>query len=153
MQPLALTPGEPAGIGPDLVVALAQLPAALPWVAVGDAQLLRERARCLGTQLEVRSEGASGNASGSVSGNLSGNGVLVVRHVQLHSAVVPGVLNRANAAYVLATLERATAGCVDGEFAALVTGPVHKGVIADAGFAFTGHTEWLAERLDAPQVT
>ena len=140
MQPLAVTTGEPAGIGPELIIALAQLPATLPWVAIGDPQLFRDRADLLGLRVTV---GATG---------LSGDGALVVCPVALTVPSTPGRLNVANAGYVLAMLERAAAGCSRGEFSAMVTGPVHKGVVADAGYPFSGHTEWLQERFGVAQV-
>ena len=145
MQPLAITPGEPAGIGPELVVALAQAPARIPWVAIADVHLLEARARLLGLPLRVASTGLSGTV-------FSGNGVVVVHEVPLTQPSKPGELNVANASYVLATLERAAAGCAAGEFSAMVTGPVHKGVVADAGHPFTGHTEWLQTRFGVNQV-
>ena len=140
MQPLAITPGEPAGIGPELVVALAQLPALCPWVVVADPQLLTARARLLGLPLRIAATGASGD------------GVVVVHEVPLAAPSVPGSLDARNAGYVLATLERAAAGCAAGEFSGLVTGPVHKGVVAGAGHAFTGHTEWLQARFGGAPV-
>ena len=139
-QPLlALTPGEPAGIGPDLCVGFAQSRRQEHLVAVCDPQLLEGRARQLNLPLNINTyEPGSGWAS-SEPGNLT------VLPVSVAEPVTPGKLNRGNAAYVLETLRRATAGCQTGEFSALVTGPVHKGIINDSGKAFTGHTEFLAE--------
>ncbi len=138
---VALTPGEPAGIGPDLAIRLAQehLPGTL--VLVADPAMLKARAERLGLPLVLREwRGRAGRTSG----------VSIVPLSCAH-AVTPGKLDPANAAYVLATLERAVAGCLQGEFDALVTGPVHKGVINDAGIPFTGHTEFLAERAGGGQ--
>lgn len=127
---LAVTSGEPAGIGPDICLALAaaELPAQV--VVIGDRALLEARARQLG---------------------LSSAG-LAIHHVPLRAAVEPGRLDPANARYVLDVLDVALAGCQDGSFAAMVTAPVHKGVINDAGIAFTGHTEYLAAKTHTPRV-
>jgi len=136
-QRLALTPGEPAGLGPDLCVRLAQLPQQHQLVAVADPQLLRERAALLGLPLEllplVDAEPPRPAAPGQ----------LWIDPLPLCAPVQCGRLDPANAPYVLATLERAAQGCLDGRFAALVTAPVHKGVINDAGIPFSGHTEFL----------
>ena len=127
---LAVTSGEPAGIGPDICLALAaaELPAQV--VVVGDRTLIEARARRLGV---------------STAG-------LAIHHVPLRAAVEPGRLDPANARYVLDVLDVALAGCQDGSFAAMVTAPVHKGVINDAGIAFTGHTEYLAAKTQTPRV-
>ena len=141
-QPLiAVTAGEPAGIGPDLCVLLTQcrLPARV--VVIADATLLRDRARALGI-----SDDSPRYANAATAGEFS------LLHVPLAQTVQAGVLNPANSPYVLRTLEIAVDGCRDGAFDAMATAPVHKGVINDAGIAFTGHTEFLAERLHAPQV-
>ena len=141
--PLALTPGEPGGIGPDLVAALAAAGDLPPVVAVADPELLIGRARLLGLALEAV-PWQPGQALPA------GPGRLAVLPVPMPRAARPGVLDPANAGYVLATLERAAEGCLEGEFAGLVTAPVHKGVINDAGIPFTGHTEYLAQRTGAP---
>lgn len=138
---IALTPGEPAGIGPDLVVRLVQVPppqAAL--VLIADPQVLAERARRLG--LPWRWRPWSGERQPGV-------------YLQPHRAprpVIPGRCDPGNARYVLATLEAAADGCLSAQFDALVTGPVHKGVINDAGIPFTGHTEFLAARARVDDV-
>ncbi len=138
---VAVTAGEPAGIGPDLCAMLAQrrLPARI--VMIADATLLHDRARALGIRGDM-SRYSDANTAGDFS----------VLHVPLAQAVQAGTLNPANSTYVLRTLEVAADGCRDGAFDAMATAPVHKGVINDAGIAFTGHTEFLAERLRAPQV-
>lgn len=127
---LVITSGEPGGIGPDICLALARqhYPARLR--ILGDRTLLAERAAQLGLTLEG----------------------LDIEHIPLRGACQAGQLNPDNASYVLALLDRAIAGCQSGEFAAMVTAPVHKGVINDAGIAFTGHTEYLAEKTHTPQV-
>jgi 4-hydroxythreonine-4-phosphate dehydrogenase len=136
---ILITPGEPAGIGPDLVCAMVQDAAAVQRVAVCDPQLLRTRAQQLRLPLTVREfNGAERIASAA--------GEITVLPVALRAAVQPGRLDPANAAYVLETLDRAAALCLDGEADALVTGPVQKSVINDAGIRFSGHTEYLAAR-------
>lgn len=144
LQTLALTPGEPAGIGPDLLIQLAQQARAINLVAIADPELLTERARQL--NLPLRLEPWQPNR------NITGAGRLAIQAVPLNRAVIPGQPDPANAGYVLACLDEAVAGCRDGRFAGLVTGPVHKGIINRAGIAFTGHTEYLAAARDTPQV-
>ncbi len=145
LQPplIALTAGEPAGIGPDLCVALAaqELPCRL--VVLGDAGILRARARMLGADIAI-------TENASIPPHR--RGLLHVRHFPAAVRVAPGVLDPANSAHVLALLDAALAGCLDGSYDALVTAPVHKGIINDAGFAFTGHTEYLAEHSGTPRV-
>jgi 4-hydroxythreonine-4-phosphate dehydrogenase len=127
---VVVTSGEPSGIGPDICLALAhaQRPARL--VILGDRDLLAARARQLGTTLDG----------------------LDIRHIPLRAPCTAGRLDPANAPYVLALLDAALAGCMAGEFAAMVTAPVHKGVINDAGIPFTGHTEYLAEKTGTRRV-
>jgi 4-hydroxythreonine-4-phosphate dehydrogenase len=136
--PLALTPGEPAGIGPDLAVMLAQQSQARPLVAFADPDLLAARAAELGLPLRVRDVG------GELPAQPAEAGELYVWPVPLRTPAVAGHLDPANAAYVLETLETATRACQEGRCGGLVTAPVHKGVINDAGIPFTGHTEYLA---------
>lgn len=136
--PLALTPGEPAGIGPDLVVQIAQRQWSWPLVAVADPKLLEARAEQLGLPLRILPY-----QEGTVPA--AGAGTLYVASIDLSEPAVPGQLDPRNAGYVLKTLRHAAQGCLDGRYAALVTGPVHKGVINDAGIPFSGHTEFLAE--------
>mgnify|MGYP001428319666 CR=1 FL=1 len=138
--PLILTAGEPAGIGPDLGVLLAQAPSTGRIVILADRDVLAARAGQLGLPFAV---------SDYVPGD---DAPLSVLHLPVAAAVEPGVLNAANGPYVLETLRRAVAGCVSGEFAGLVTGPIHKGVINDAGIDFTGHTEFLAQLTGTPRV-
>lgn len=142
---IAITAGEPAGIGPDLCVMLASrdLPARI--VVIADRELLQARAGLLGLPLTCIEFDARTRP-------VAARGRLVVAHVPLATTVTPGRLDPANSQYVLRTIERATQGCLDGTFGALTTAPVHKGVINDAGFSFTGHTEFLAERTGAPHV-
>ena len=142
---IAVTAGEPAGIGPDLCVMLAQQPQTERLVVIADRQLLAQRAHSMG--LAWRSLPFD-----SADPPAFERGALPVVHVPLAAAVTAGKLERANAAYVLRTLEIAIDGCRDRRFDAMVTAPVHKGIINDAGIAFTGHTEFLAARTRAPHV-
>lgn len=140
--PLAFTPGEPAGIGPDLCVQLAQAARDYPLVAVCSPQLLAERATQLSLAVELL-EYSPGQPAVREAGRLS------VLPVELAGHAGTGKLNPANAAYVLETLTQATKGCMQGHFSALITGPIHKGVINEAGIRFSGHTEFLAQLTDA----
>jgi len=137
IAPLALTTGEPAGIGPDLAIMWAQEPRDCPLVAVADPTLLAERARQLG--LTLRTVSYPGTVT-CAAGELSVESIPVARDV------VVGRLDTANVPYVLETLATATDGCLEGRFAGLITGPVQKSIINDAGVSFSGHTEFLAER-------
>lgn len=138
---IALTPGEPAGVGPDLAIQLAQRPPAGALVLIADPALLAERAKLLRLPFTTREwQGRESAAPG-----------VYVLPVKTARPVMAGELDKANAPYVIETLKSAVAGCMGGEFDALVTGPVHKGNINDAGIAFTGHTELLAELSGAPQ--
>jgi 4-hydroxythreonine-4-phosphate dehydrogenase len=143
---LALTPGEPAGIGPDLCIQLAQQDRDQELVVIADPELLRARAAELGLPLDILPFVADRPPAPTAAGRLR------ILPVALHAPVHSGHLDPANAAYVLETLDTAIAGCMNGDFAALVTGPVHKGVINDAGIPFSGHTEYLAEQTGAAQV-
>lgn len=136
---LALTPGEPAGIGPDICVMLAQRPSPeTEIVAIADPDLLQARAVRLGLRLELRRLEEGQPPTPLQPGQLS------YLPISVHSEATCGKLNPANSGYVLETLRRATEGCLNGEFDGLVTGPVHKGVINEAGIPFTGHTEYLS---------
>jgi 4-hydroxythreonine-4-phosphate dehydrogenase len=143
---LAITPGEPAGIGPDLVVQLAQQPHAAELVVVADPELLAARARLLGLALKIETFDAQQPAQPQQPE------LLKVLPVKLAQPAHCGRLDPANAPYVLDTLTQATRGCMDNTFDAMVTAPVHKGVINEAGIKFSGHTEFLAELTDTPQV-
>ena len=142
---IAVTAGEPAGIGPDLCVGLARrrLPARV--VVVADRRLIVSRARLLGVRLKV-TEHRPGTRT------LLRAGTLAVLHVPAARPAIPGRLDPANSRYVLRTLEAAADGCMQGEFDAMVTGPLQKSVINDAGIAFTGHTEFLAAYTGAEHV-
>ena len=143
---IAFTPGEPAGIGPDLAVMLAQKARPQEIVALADPELLRQRAHLLGLPLILREfEPCSASRPGAP-------GELLVVPQALQTPVTPGHLDPGNSAYVLHCLGTALNGCQSGLFEAMVTGPVHKGVINDAGIHFSGHTEYLAQKTGVPRV-
>ncbi|MCC7487945.1 MAG: 4-hydroxythreonine-4-phosphate dehydrogenase PdxA [Burkholderiales bacterium] len=144
-RPVAVTAGEPAGIGPELCLALARAGLASRIVVVGDRELLRERARRLRIAVPIVDFDPARPRGG-------GRGALRVRHVALAAPAAPGRLDPANSRAVLDALEAAARGCRDGIFAAMATAPLHKGVINDAGIAFTGHTEYLARLTGARHV-
>lgn len=149
MRPLiAVTSGEPAGIGPELCLRLAAYPGAARPVILGDRHLLAERAERLGLKIALRDF----CPQSAVDRQPVLPATLDVLHIPLAVAAQPGCLDAANGAYVLALLDRALAGCQSGEFAAMATAPVHKGVINAAGVPFTGHTEYLAEKTGTPRV-
>ena len=131
---LAITPGEPAGIGPELIIALAQSARSTDWVVVADPAVLRERAQLLDLPLTIRSTPTRRA------------GEIQVEAVPLAQQAVPGHLNAANAEGVLDSLRVAVDGCLSGRFAGMVTGPVQKSVVNEAGFVFSGHTEFLRDR-------
>lgn len=148
--PLVLTAGEPAGIGPDLCVQLAVAPPNIPFVVVADKGLLLQRAAQLGITLQVQDYVPARPI-------VSWPNTLAVLHVPLVAPCSAGVLNASNSDYVLATLKRAVQGCRSNEhgrseFSGIVTAPVHKGIINDAGIPFTGHTEFLAEQTNTQLV-
>ena len=132
---IAITSGEPAGIGPDICIILAQHEFAADITIIGDANILAARANKLNIPFDTKN----------------------VLHTPTAALVLAGSLNTANSQYVLDTLNIAIDGCLNGKFDAMVTAPVHKGVINDAGIAFTGHTEFLAQNvnkghINTPQV-
>jgi 4-hydroxythreonine-4-phosphate dehydrogenase len=141
--PIAVTLGEPAGIGPDLCVRLAERRWATRLIGIGDIELLRDRARRLRAGVRIVPYTRGRDAA---------PGTFEVAHFPLAVPAVPGRLDPGNAKAVLATLDAALTGCLHGEFAAMVTAPVQKSVLNDAGFAFSGHTEFLAERTGATPV-
>ncbi|MCP4594994.1 4-hydroxythreonine-4-phosphate dehydrogenase PdxA [Neptuniibacter sp.] len=136
---LVITPGEPAGIGPDLCIQIAQQGHDDELVVVADPELLRKRAELLQLPLAIEQFNPDLPASPTLARTLK------VLPVELKAEAVPGELNSQNADYVLETLTLATQGCLDGTFSALVTAPVHKGIINEAGVSFSGHTEFLEE--------
>jgi 4-hydroxythreonine-4-phosphate dehydrogenase len=141
---LALTAGEPAGIGPDLCIALSTRQALPCRISVlGDIAVLQARAARLG----IAADFVSGDV---VPPHQAGR--LHVRHIPVAAPVTPGMLDARNSGHVLALLDAAIAGCTNGAYQAIVTAPVHKGIINDAGFAFTGHTEYLADHSGTQKV-
>jgi len=136
---LAITCGEPAGIGPELVAALAATDIAADLIAIGDKDLLLLAAQTRGITLILEPDDGQWRTERPP-------GSLRYVHVPTHAAVVSGRLDARNAAHVIDTLARAADGCLEGEFDALVTAPVHKGIINDASVAFSGHTEFFAAR-------
>lgn len=126
-KPLVITAGEPAGIGPDLCLALAQTEWSDQVVVIADSECIDSRARQLGIEYKLE-----------------------ILHKALANPSVCGTPDPANAESLLAGLTRAVKGCQDGEFAGLVTAPLQKSAINDAGIAFSGHTEFLAEITSTP---
>jgi 4-hydroxythreonine-4-phosphate dehydrogenase len=141
LAPVAVSSGEPAGIGPDICLALAASELAPRVVVLGDRNMLEARARQLGIRVKLREYGSPAEA-----------GSLACLHFPLGYSCRAGSLDPRGARYVLALLDRAVAGCMAGEFAALVTAPVHKGAINDGGIPFIGHTEYLADRIGIASV-
>ena len=142
---IVLSSGEPAGIGPDICVALALEPLAVGLVVLGDPDVLQTRARQLGRDVAIE------RLDSIEAAHAHRRGTLQVLAVPARGPVVPGRLDPANAAYVIEMLETGADLCTHGAAAALVTAPVQKSVINEAGFEFSGHTEFLAERTGARQ--
>ncbi|MEI7200669.1 4-hydroxythreonine-4-phosphate dehydrogenase PdxA [Pectobacterium parvum] len=143
---VVITPGEPAGIGPDLVIALAQQAWPVELVICADPDLLLSRALQLSMPLTLRDYQPCQPAQPQQAGSLT------ILPIAAPATIIPGDLTVANSAYVVETLARACDGCLNGEFAALITGPVHKGIINDAGIPFSGHTEFFAARSHCERV-
>lgn len=137
---IALTAGEPAGIGPELIAMLAARESPVERVLVGSGDLLAARAGGLGIELQARPFDPAAAPRPQAAGSV------MVQEVPLYRPVRPGQLDPANAEHVLQALAAGVDGCLDGTFDALVTAPIHKGVINDSGTAFTGHTEFLGAR-------
>lgn len=145
-RPIVITPGEPAGVGPDLLIQLAQEFWPVELIACADPELLRLRAKQLNLPLTLKTYTPNSHHDGQVPGSLS------VLPIPLNAPAQAGQLNVANGQYVVNTLARACDGCLNGEFSAIVTGPVHKGIINDAGIPFSGHTEFFADRSHCHRV-
>ena len=143
---VVITPGEPAGVGPDLVLALAQQAWPVELVVCADPALLLERAATLGLNIQLRAYVQGRPAQPQAPGTLT------VLPVKTATPVTAGKLDVANSAYVVETLARACDGAISGEFAALITGPVQKSIINDAGIPFIGHTEFFADRSHCERV-
>jgi len=142
-EPLALTVGEPAGIGPDLVLRLASWRRETPWIAIGDKRVLAERAHNL--QIDIDLQDFRGEAPVEA-------GRLAVMNVPNDVPVRAGTPDARNARSVLRMLDSAIHGCISGSFSGMVTAPVQKSVINDAGIRFSGHTEYLQEAAGASDV-
>ena len=143
---IALTPGEPAGIGPEITARIAQQAQSFELVAVCDPELLKQAAKSLGFSLNIRILDLTQAPQASSAGEIT------VAPITLAELVEAGSLNTANANYVLNTLSKATELCMQKHCAAVVTGPVQKSVINDAGIAFSGHTEFFAEKSNTDKV-
>ncbi|WP_417618091.1 4-hydroxythreonine-4-phosphate dehydrogenase PdxA [Oceanisphaera sp.] len=143
---IAITPGEPAGIGPELMLALAEQDWPVELVVIADPDLIQARARALGKSLTLQPY------QPELPPKPQRAGTLTIAPVKLASPAKPGVLDETNGLYVLETLKRASDGNMSGEFAAVVTGPVHKGIINKAGVSFSGHTEFFAQQANVPDV-
>ena len=146
MKPLLITSGEPAGIGVDLCIELAQLNLDIPFVVLADPTLLVQRAIKLGVELDIDYYEFGDEWTAPA------KGCLKVWPIPLRDRVITGQLNPANSDYVLEMLERAANACLDGVAAGMVTAPVQKSVINDAGIAFSGHTEFLQELCGVDKV-
>ena len=143
---IAITPGEPAGIGPDLLLTLAQQAWDAQLVVLADGKLLKERAKHLGLPINLIKFDENAPVKVAPAGSI------YIHQVDLGVDVELGVLNDANGQYVLDTLRIASEKNMDGTFDAVVTGPVHKGIINKAGISFSGHTEYFAQQSDTADV-
>ena len=144
---IAITAGEPAGIGPDIVLMAAQQAWEAQLIVVADPALLQQRATALNLPIELRVV-----ETGTTLAGPHQPGILNIAPVALAAPATPGKLDPLNAAYILQTLQQAADGCMNGDYHAMVTAPVQKSVINDAGIAFSGHTEFLAEVTGSEQV-
>lgn len=145
-QRIAITPGEPAGIGPDLMIQIAQQDWPVEMVVIASKKLLLERAKALSLPLALFDYQHNTTAKPHQAGTLT------VLDIELAQPCVAGELNTANGAYVVETLRVASEKNISGEFDAVVTGPVHKGLINKAGIAFSGHTEYFANQANCTDV-
>jgi len=139
---LAITAGEPAGIGAELIVRLAHTPIPADLVVIGDPALIEQVAKICHLPVHIETDDG-GRKTARLRGHIR------CKKLPLRTLAIPGALNPANAEYVLQTLAQACDGCLDGQFDALVTAPVHKGIINQSGIHFTGHTEFFAERTNS----
>lgn len=146
LERIAITPGEPAGIGPDLMIQLAQQDWPVQLVAIADPELIAARAKQLGFSLDIHIYNAEEQPVAHKSGTL------FVKPVSLRQPCIAGELNANNGSYVVETLKLACEGNMTGEFKAIVTGPVHKGLINQAGIPFSGHTEYFAQQANCTDV-
>jgi 4-hydroxythreonine-4-phosphate dehydrogenase len=143
---IVYTCGEPAGIGPDLAILLADTPLPCRLRVLGNLDVLRSRAKQLARHVDFIELGENDPTPPHTVGKLA------VQSLPVATPVVAGRLDHRNSQHVLALLDEAANGCMQDRYAAMVTGPVHKGIINDAGIAFTGHTEYLAARSNTEKV-
>lgn len=143
---LALTPGEPAGVGPDLLIQTVQQSQQAQLVAFADPDMLAQRAQQLGLPLKILPLDTSAEPVATAAGTIT------VAAMPAAETVIPGQLNYSNAPYVLQTLDAAIASCQSGDCQAMITGPVQKSIINDAGISFSGHTEYLAQKTNSATV-
>ncbi|WP_432455952.1 MULTISPECIES: 4-hydroxythreonine-4-phosphate dehydrogenase PdxA [unclassified Agarivorans] len=143
---IAITPGEPAGIGPDLVLAISQRSWPMELVVIADPRLLKERAKQLGIEVSLLSYQPEQAPQAQAAGTLT------VAPIAMSVPAIAGELNEANGHYVLNTLKFACEGNMNSQFAAVVTGPVNKGIINKAGVSFSGHTEFFAQQSSTADV-
>lgn len=143
---IAITPGEPAGIGPDLVVSIAQQAWPVQLVVVASKELIKQRAKQLNLPLVLIDYDANQDATPQVAGTLT------VLDIPLAQPCIAGTLDTNNGAYVVETLKVASDKNMSGEFEAIVTGPVHKGLINKSGVPFSGHTEYFAHQANCSDV-
>jgi 4-hydroxythreonine-4-phosphate dehydrogenase len=146
VKPIIITAGEPSGIGADIILQLANKTWSVPLVICCDKQLLATRIQLLNLDIQLVDYDSSIPVQNTVTG------VLTIANLALKTISKAGILNRNNAQYVLDTLSFANLGCLSGQFSAVVTAPVHKGIINEAGIAFSGHTEFFAEQSNTDLV-
>jgi 4-hydroxythreonine-4-phosphate dehydrogenase len=139
---IAITSGEPAGIGPELMASIHATDFDAQLVVIGDENLIRARAATINLPIELQTY---------VPGCETPVGVMQIKHIPLNQPAIAGKLDVANAAYVLKTLDDACHGCLNGEYQAMVTAPIQKDIINRASIPFSGHTEYLAELCAAPK--
>ncbi|PKG38254.1 4-hydroxythreonine-4-phosphate dehydrogenase PdxA [Psychromonas sp. Urea-02u-13] len=146
IRPIIITAGEPSGIGADIILELANTTWSIPLVICCDKQLLLDRIQQLKLTIQLH------DYDSTIPVEHNKTGVLTIKHLALKVASKAGQLDKNNAQYVLDTLSYANQGCLSGEFSAVVTAPVHKGIINEAGIAFSGHTEFFAEQSNTDLV-
>ena len=153
LSKIIICSGEPAGIGPDIVIKAAQQGFDATLAVVGDPNLLRDRAELLGIALDINGYESTDKSNSRYLENCprARSGRVSVIPLEVSTPVTPGKLDRKNSRYVIQCIDTAVDLCRSGEFDAMVTAPVHKGIINDAGIPFSGHTEWIAKRTGADQ--
>jgi len=148
---IAITYGEPAGIGPDLILQLSKYTSANnnQLVVIGDKHIIQARAKALGIKYTFTDYDTSTRSEKT---HLQNDTSIKILHIPSNDTCQAGQLNKNNSRHVLACLDAAIEGCLNKKFSALVTGPVHKGIINESGIPFTGHTEYLAEKSQVDKV-